>query len=373
MKTAPAIPELVEKKYKFAVKCLLSGLPLGTLELADSRIAGAGKYAYAQTWKQNTCLHPIFSLSIQELLDKQLYIRFYKKQYSEQEKCLLFLAMANSTGALIVDKDRSGLPSFKVALRWWNPMVDIIKWWYYLDSRLFKFPRVRISKETNWDDAIRNWISACHDARNDWERQATKYERKDRANIARKIVEKKIKHSHLGVELNFSALFDWATAETALHLLQKKTWMKMNNSKTRKLYPTGAFMSVVNGKNTDIVYYQTTQEETYRTLFCASDSEVTAYSQEEITDLADFLTGEMELGTSISHEVSKRIKYLKDQLKKESSVFELLGSPDQVESIERMAQITQDAPIEEPIRGQFKSAIDFHVAHAKWRLSKKAA
>jgi hypothetical protein len=353
--------------------CSISGLEIGTIVLPSSKIGGAGKLTQIRDWKASQLLHPIFSLPIYTLLDRHTTAKIYNRDYSEEDKSLLFVALINSTGALKLDANCAGLPDWKVALRYMNPLVEIIKWWHYLDSKLFHFPSLRITPLTDWNTATRNWIYTCHECRLQWENGARKFARKDKAKLATKIVVKQLRAENLGVEVNLSNLYSWATSEHSLAQLDKIVWTLLPNSSTKTSWPSGALMFIKGGKESS-VRAPKTQELYFKDIFCFAEKNLSNLKKEDIASLEDFIIGEFpleDMGSSLSFLVSQRIKELKNKIEKEEQTFQLFEPGDSVVALETVAALVHqvNGSTEPPKQEDFETKINWLMAKARWNLA----
>jgi len=304
--------------------CKFSGLRLGEF-VANVAVYGTdGTSPYIKNWKQETLLHPIFSLSTSALLHKAksnaMLEKEGKKPWPMQQKQLAMLALLHSEDFLV--QDLPCLPPPHVADTFIAEVIVLVDYKLSINSQRLHFPRLHIWKESGFEQ-IAPWLKVCNDCIADYESTVRVTQREAKQKAAALAMRSIRKNMYEDVSLR--RLWSWVDAQMPNHLNSE-----LNDAKD---------------------------------LFFAAEKNIQNWSLTEIDDLEALFLEHCETGNSISYEVSKRLAELKRWLNVYQDTFEII-IPEQDAAL---------VGIPAPLAKDFTSKAAFYVAEAKWKLANKAA
>jgi len=109
-------------------------------------------------------LHPIFSVSLRDLLAKAQ--KYGRGDYTEEEEKLLFLALLNKTDA--VDWEVPANPSPDTVDRYLDSIFILLSWYEKVTPGALKLPRMRVSEHNKNLANIGMFIQSWYDVRKEW-------------------------------------------------------------------------------------------------------------------------------------------------------------------------------------------------------------
>lgn len=318
-----------DRRYNIPLACARSGLPLGKF-LPSGGLLGT---PYLRAWKESAFLHPIFSLNLSELLHKAMANWQLEKsgtrQYPMREKQLQFLAMLWASGC--IKQDAAGLPSPKVVETHFPRLIELLSWKYETASERVSFPKLHVWKGAVGEDQdnifanVPNWLTVCEAWREEYE------------NVARSRQKEAKKKAH----------------ELALRSIRKQMYADLS---LRRLWNWigSQVPQIVLENNPDL-----------EQLFFVEEGQIHVWTIEDIEALEALFLSHCETGTSVSFEVSKRIRQLTEWLNIYNDTFEVV--------VDASRFVAEWKGVPEPQAQQFPTRAAFLVARARWQLANKEA
>ena len=154
-------------KQVHPIYCTRTGLLVGSLTV----VKVAGHIPYLSQWKESQALHPLFSMGETALLNfaKASYSNFCELTPAQaadplitdkQEQLLRISALAMLHQLSTVHQSTVWMPSLAAVYQNWSSLLQLCYWKNYLESKRFKFPELRISKNNNGID-LTGYIQEC--------------------------------------------------------------------------------------------------------------------------------------------------------------------------------------------------------------------
>ncbi len=319
------------KDRSIPLVCARSGLTLGNFEGASAMTLGLGFSPYIKVWKENTFLHPVFSLSLRELVLKSLACWESEKSgtrsYSPQYKGLLFLAMLHASDC--IKQDVPAFPSLKTIDTHFNRLIELLSWKQDINSTRLVLPKLHIWKGAKGEDTnnpfagVGAWLDACDSAKNDYENtvRTRQKEAKQKASV---LAERSIR-SQMYSNISLRRPWDWIETQVPQFVMEANADLEL--------------------------------------LFFAAEERIQHWDEADIDALEGLVLSHCELGNNVSYEVNKRIK----QLRTWHSIY-----MDTFEIVVDREKMLEEIGSEEPVLANFPSRSAWLVAHAKWKLATAA-
>ncbi len=319
---------------RHVITCTRTGIVVASIDL----IRVAGHVPYLSQWKHTQALHPLFSLELFPLLQyaRSTWNHFCSltpEQASDsalttkQEKLLQVatLAMLHHLGE--VEQTTQWLPSIAEVSGCWSSLIQLGYWKNYLESKRFRFPALRISKNNKGID-LHSYLQDCWEVKKEYEtrvREAAELEKlqaTERALVALRddLVKKSPKSKKL--------LWRWFCAHIpARYSRDVEGWMW-------ELYDA------------------------------ETSDEIAEFTLADIDLFEEIVLAEIPLGSSISHSFLERLDYKRKILQARVDTYEILVP-------ESIKEGVADGSISsvEPKQEDYPSKVAFMVAKAKWRLA----
>lgn len=318
---------LAPDKFHMPLVCARSGLFLGKFYPS---VGLASTTPYVQAWKETTFLHPIFSWSLSTLIYRAIANWNMEKtgtrSYPMREKQLMFLAMLHASNC--IRQDAAGLPAPKIVEVHFPRLIELLSWKNDQASERLQFPRLHIWKGANKEDEnnlfvnVPGWIAACESVKEEWENIVRESQKKAKSQ-AHALAMKSIRRAMYS-DISLRRLWNWIKAQ--------------------------APQTVLEG-NADL-----------EQLFFAEENQINIWTKEDIEALEDLVIQYCELGTSVSHEVMKRIKLLMTWWQTYYDTFEII-----IDS--GMFREHKGEP--EPQQKDFDTKAKYLVALARWKLGNR--
>lgn len=319
---------------RHVITCNYTGIVVASIELV--RIAG--HVPYLSQWKHTQALHPLFSLELFPLLQFSrstwnYYCSLTPEQASDtaltnkQERLLQVAALAMLHQLGEVEQTTQWLPSIADVSGCWSSLIQLGYWKNYLESKRFRFPALRISKNNRGID-MHSYLQDCWEVKKEYEtkvREAAELEKlqaTERALVALRddLVKKSPKSKKL--------LWRWFSA----HIPAK-------------------YSRDVEGWMWDLYDAETSDE-------------IAEFTLADIDLFEEIVLAEIPLGSSISHAFLERLDYKRKVLQARVDTYEILV-PDSIKAGVADGSISTVEPQPE----DYPSKVAFMVAKAKWRLA----
>lgn len=319
--------------------CQLSGLPLGTLEVRQV----AGHKPYMQNWNLLITRHPVFSMSTHRLLafSRSEWNRLAKASIDEvasdaenETLRICFLAVLHSLGS--IKQDFPSLPPLHVAQSNMKALFSLAYWKFYLESKRFKFPSYRITRENADFAGIKDYFQVCFDIKTAYETETQELEDEEKKIAAAKAV-KKLRDSWIAPISN-KELWKWVRA----HLPAK---------------------------------YEADAQGWMATIFLGNEKKILQFDKEDITLLIDLILSECPMGTGMLRAVELRLQEIQKIWEDNKEAFTIdfddfdLDTPMQEARAISTAPTSQEAPKEK----DFPTKVAFIKANALWYLQQRAS
>lgn len=325
----PIALNTMENKFHFPLTCQRSGLLIGDFYPSSGL---AKNTPYVAAWKQTTFLHPVFSMDLRVLITRATACWQLEKagirQYPMRDKQLLFLAMLHASD--LIKQDVAGLPSPRITETHFPRLIELLSWKQDTGSSRISFPKLHVWKgavredENNIFATVPAWLDVCEVCRDEYENTARERMKKAKQK-AHEAAMKSIRKSMYS-DISLKRLWNWVSSQVPQTTLE-------NNPDIEQLF------------------------------FC-EEHQVHFWTKEDIGALETVFLKYCELGSSVSHEVNKRIQQLFEWLKVYEDTFTI------VEDDSRFSEYRgTDAPKAE----KYASRAAFLVAQAKWQLANKGS
>lgn len=326
--------ELIETKQVHPIICNRTGLTIAALTV----VKVAGHVPYLSQWKHTQALHPIFSLEPGALLKfaRNVWSNFCELTQEEasnqeitdkQEQILRVTALAMLHQLGEVDQTIYWMPTLQEVYANWTSLMQLSYWKNYLESKRFKFPDLRISKNNKGID-LHAYLHDCWLVKKGYEtrvQEAIEKEKIDAAEIALKgirddLISKTPKSKKL--------LWRWFLAHIpARYERDTASWM-------------------------------------WELFDAETETEISEFTMADIDLFEEIFLCEVPTGSSISNAFLAKLAHKRKILESKFEAFEILVP-------ESIAEGVADGSIgaEEPKLAEYASKVAFIMAHAKWKLS----
>lgn len=318
--------------------CRYTGIRVATI----SAIKVAGHSPYISQWKETQALHPLFSLSLQSLLQFAGnswadFCNLTPEQAAEtalvarKEQMLRVTALALLHNLSEVEQSVVWTPALTEVSACWSSLLPLAHWKNHLASTRFSFPTLRVSANNQSSIDLQAYLQACWRVKKDYEGKVR--------------------------ELDEQAKL--AAAEAALVSIRSETLRQFPRSKKLLWRWYCINMPKRYAKDLDTWMWELYDAET--------DEEVSAFTIADIDLFEEITLCNIPTGTSISHAFLERIANKRKMLETKYTTFEILV-PNAIIA-EQEAGLISDA---EPVASSYPSKVAFMIAHAKWKLSRPA-
>ena len=320
--------------------CQRSGLQIGTLEL----VATAGTLPYLTQWKEGVACHPVFAMDHAKLLEfarsewQRLAQRAIDSEISDGDSNILrvsYLAMLHSLES--VQQEQPGLPSLSVVQGSIEGLFNLAAWKFFLESKRFKFPTLKISKANkNLDFSnVTDYLATCFKVKEDYETKVTESVEKAKIEAAERALA--AIRSEWVTPASKKMLFQWVRA----HLPEK---------------------------------YHADGQGWLGTLFLGNEKAIVEFEKEDIALFEEILLSSCPAGNSIFKAVRERIEAVKTLWEQHHEAWEIdLGDDDYADPVARLLvngqkQAVPD-PGPEPQLNNFSTRGQYLQAHARWQIA----
>ena len=321
------------KLYQLPLTCQYTGINCGLLTLPTT----AGYLPLLSQWKQQQVLHPVFSLEPLPLLAfaKNTWIRFcgFTAEEAEdtdltakQEQMLRITALALLHHLSDIRQDIPWLPEFLEIQNNWQSLIGLSYWKAYLDSKRFRFPALRISKQEPSIN-IQGYLQACWDKKKEYETAVNERADEERAVIA---------------ERALLSIRDELAGKRPVSTKLLWRWFLQNLSKK----------------------YAPDTEGWMHTLFFSKDILSSGMVMADIDLFEEIFLSECPTGTSVSFAFLEVLRSKRKLLEQHFDAFEII-IPEALQAAADSGEIAAD----EPKAADFASKGKFMIAHAKWKLT----
>lgn len=327
--TPPQTPKRAEDKFKIPLVCSRSGIKLG--DFVPS-VGLAVATPYVQSWKQNSFLHPIFSLPFSSLVSRAEACWQLEKtgtrHFPMQHKQLLFLAMLHASGC--IKQDVAGLPSPRIVEVHFPRLLDLLGWKHETNSERISFPKLHVWKGAAREEQDGNvfanvpvWLDVCEVCKDEYENIARTRMKAARLK-AHDLAMKSIRRA-MYADVSIKRLWGWFEAQVPQVILE-------NNADLEQLFFT-------------------------------EEARISVWTIEDIEAIESLFLEYCETGTSVSYEFNKHLRKLADWLRVYNDTFEIVDG-----TAERFAE---HKGVPEPKPESFGNRAAFLVARARWQLANK--
>lgn len=325
----------------------------GTVVASINCIKVAGHVPYLSHWKEQQAIHPLFSLELKPLLKfaAHAWAHFCSltpeeaantKQIARQEQILQITALAILHKISDIQQTTVWVPSIVSVSNNWNSLIPLAHWKNLLDSKRFKFPVLRISKN--------NVASTEHRASADSTSQAaidlTSY--LTTCWEAKKDYESRIKEA---AEAEKARAADEALIEIRNDLQRKAPRSKKLLWRWFSAHLPSRYSRDMEGWMWDLFDAET-------------EAEVCEFTMADIDLFEEIILCEIPTGSSVSHAFLDRLSHKRKLLETRFNTFEIL-IPEAVAAEKEAGTIAA----EEPVLTAFPNKTAFLIAHAKWKLA----
>lgn len=328
--------------------CQYTGTPIASIAL----IHQAGRAPYLKEWQQSIVVHPLFSLSTPAILSwtRKNWNRVFRDasdHATDIEKLqfqIAFVAVLHTLDA--IKQEVPILPSFSVVQRNMQSLLEIAYWKFYLDSKRFRFPTLRINK-LNANTALEDigaYFAVCNSVRADWETKRENLAAEETKIETARRVERLVRGSHVRA-VSKKALWNWFIAsimaknKRKFELDEWKEWLE-DSSK----------------------------------LWFASESARLQFSVDDLQSIEDVFIQECELGTTISHTFQKELNAIRKAISDHVSMWDIdWDETDKVNRTDADGNMIVPAkpadPGPEPHIGSYRARFDYLKALAAWKMA----
>lgn len=322
---------------KHRLRCHYSGLPIGTIEVATT----AGALPYLSNWNKVVALHPVFSLTNDQLFKfahsewKRLASKVEDETITEDEEEIIrvtHLAMLHTLGC--IKQDHPGLASIGTVRATIGRLFALAYWKWKLESEKFAFPVLHVSK-TNHNTNLSNlsdYLDVCMEFKEKFEKRRHTLEEQEKLRATEKALEA-LSGTWI-ITPNKKILWRWIVA----HLDAK---------------------------------YRPDAEGWLSTLFLGGSSAIIEFAKEDIDLAQEIIESSCPVGTGILHAVRERMNIIRTAWKNHHTAFEI----DLEDYAEGANLLVNGIPVAAPDPGPAPKEQDFQkralylVAEAKWRIA----
>lgn len=321
--------------------CQRSGLQIGTLEL----VATAGTLPYLTQWKEGVSHHPVFAMEHQKLLEfaraewQRLAQRAADSEITEPESNILrvcYLAMLHSLDSVV--QEQPCLPPLSVVQGTIEGLFNLSAWKFFLESKRFRFPTLKISKgNKNLDFSnISDYLDTCFQIKEDYETKVVEAVEKAKIEAAEKALASL--RSEWVTPTSKKMLFQWVRA----HLPEK---------------------------------YHADGQGWLGTLFLGNEKAIVEFEKEDVALFEEILYASCPVGNSIFKAVRERVDQVKTIWEQHHEAWEIdLGEDDWLDPSDKVlvngAKKDAPDPGPEPQLNQFTTRGQYIQAHARWTIAK---
>lgn len=316
-------------KFKIPLVCKRSGLLIG--EFFPS--TGLAKNTpYVTAWKENSFLHPVFSMDLRTLMIRANACWQLEKagirQYPMRDKQLLFLAMMHASGC--IKQDVAGLPSPRIVETHFARLIELLGWKYETASERVTFPKLHVWKGALREDtndvfkSVPAWLDASESCRDEYENKAR--ERQKAAKVKAHDAAMKSIRKQMYSDVSLKRLWNWFAAQVPQITLENNPDCEL--------------------------------------LFFTEEQRINVWTEPDIEALETLFLRHCETGNSVSYEFAKRIRQIAEWLRIYNDTFTI------VDTEERFAE-HKGTPA--PERKDFPNNSGFLIAKARWQLANKAS
>jgi len=346
-----ALLSFMPETKSYTMYCKRTGVAIATMQLMQQ----AGKLPYLAQWKDSTAYHPLFSLPQNHLLawtrkNWNLLFRSTIDRSTEaqrQQFCIAFMAILHSLNSL--DQHIPALPNFLTVNVNMQRLLELAYWYNFLDSKRFKFPTLRISKNNanNTLQDIGVYLDICESIKHDYE--TSKEGRAEEAKLeAARRAEISVRSSHIRA-VSKRALWNWFLSSMG---------------------------ATSNSKKYELPEWVEWKEDAAK-LWFASENTQLQHSLEDVDTIEEVFLQECTLGTSVSHAFRRELAKIRDNISNHLTIFEIDwastigGSSSKITRVGTDGKVYSPMPEEqgpEPLIGNFNSRVEFIRAKAKWEV-----
>lgn len=328
--------------------CQYTGTPIASIAL----IHQAGRAPYLKEWQQSIVVHPLFSLSTPAILSwtRKNWNRVFRDasdHATDIEKLqfqIAFVAVLHTLDA--IKQEVPILPSFSVVQRNMQSLLEIAYWKFYLDSKRFRFPTLRINK-LNANTALEDigaYFAVCNSVRADWESKRENLAAEETKIETARRVERLVRGSHVRA-VSKKALWNWFIAS----------------------------IMAKNKKKFELDEWKEWLEDSSK-LWFASESARLQFSADDLQSIEDVFIQECELGTTISHTFQKELNAIRKAISDHVSMWDIdWDETDKVNRTDVEGNIIVPArpadPGPEPHIGSYRARFDYLKALAAWKMA----
>lgn len=323
-----------ESKQIHPIICTRTGITVAALSVTKI----AGHVPFLSQWQHTQALHPIFSLEQVALLQfaRNCWSNFCALSQEEagnaavtdkQELLLRVTALAIVHQMSDVDQTIVWLPSLQEVYTNWTSLMQLSYWKNYLESKRFKFPDLRISKNNKGID-LTGYIQDC------WAVKKA-YETRVRDSIEAEKVR--------SAEIALKGIRDDVTAKTP---------------KSKKLLWRW-FLAHIPAR-----YERDTAGWMWELFDAETESEISEFTMADIDLFEEIFLCEVPTGSSISAAFLERLRHKRKILETKFEAFEIMV-PDSITAGIADGSISTV----EPKPGDFDTKVKYMVAMAKWKLA----
>jgi hypothetical protein len=319
-----------------ALYCQKTGLKIANLEC----ISSFGALPYAAAWKESIFYHPCFSLPPVRLL---AFARSEQRKLARIEDPdatnlrAAFVAILDQLGS--IEFKAPCLPEYEIVQTNLPALFALAYWKFQLESKRFKFPTYRITKETRSLSGIKAYLDLCFE----------------------------IKHEYETSSRTPAEAMDSFMADNALKKLRSGWVAPITNKELFKW--VRAYLPAK---------YEADAQGWMATLFLGSEKKILLFEKEDIQLLIDIILSECPAGTGMMKAVEERLNLIQktwaDNKEAFSVDFEEMDLEEEL--IESRSVSAAPASTEEPKEKDFPNKVAYIKARAFWYLNeqkKKAA
>jgi hypothetical protein len=317
------------------IVCTRTGLLVASITV----IKVAGHVPYLSQWKHTQALHPVFSLEQTALLQfaRSTWHSFCNLSQDEaaniaitnkQEQLLRVTALAILHQMAEVDQSIHWMPTLQEVYVNWTSLMQLSYWKNYLESKRFKFPNLRISKNNNGIE-LTAYIQDCWAVKKAYETKIIEAEELEKARAA---------------ELALKAIKDEVAGKTPRS--KKLLWRW--------------FLAHIPSR-----YARDTEGWMWELFDAETEAEVSEFTMADIDLFEEIFLCEVPTGSSISAAFLEKLKTKRSLLESKFHTFEIM-IPDTIAAGIADGSISSVMPTIADFAG---NKIKFLIAMAKWKLA----
>lgn len=365
------------------IYCQYTGLPLGTVILADRPLQSCASLVWQSEWKQMIAEHPMFGLTTTHCLrTARILIRDLINDDSgerdtaqEEAARVAFVAVMRNMGVIARRDGRHGLhapilPKRATVITHGQQLLALAYWYAAAQSPKFKFPLLnvtRLNANTELQD-IGAFLSVCQTNKNAWLEDK-------RAQLHRDVLADSTDSKYLAQAARTEAAVIGASAKRMPKTALWNWLLAAIESEDRNYYE-----HFTSASNEDGAQF-------YKPMFFASDGGIKRYQADDIDALEDILLRYAPLGTVAFSTFRRELNRLRDIVNKSIKSFTIDWNNLAVTDAGTQAAVRRTTPEgaliattfdiageelaaqPEPQRQQFDDNVSYIRAHARWRLA----